>query len=49
MLPEVNHRWHGQDSQCQDGRVENAIKKANNCLLIIKVLKIEDGFEISRQ
>ena len=26
MLPEVNHRWHGQDSQCQDGRHGNMPK-----------------------
>ena len=26
MLPEVNHRWQGQDSQCQDGCHENMPK-----------------------
>ena len=26
MLPEVKHRWHGQDSQFQDGRQENMLK-----------------------
>ena len=29
--------------------VENAIKLINSCLLIIKVLKIQDGCRISRQ
>ena len=29
--------------------VENAIKLVNNCLLIIKVLKIQNGCQISRQ
>ena len=26
MLPEVNHMWQGQDSQCQDGCHENMPK-----------------------
>ena len=29
--------------------VENAMKLINSCLLIIKVLKIQDGCQISRQ
>ena len=29
--------------------VENAIELVNSCFLIIKVLKIEDGCQISRQ
>ena len=29
--------------------VENAIELVNNCLLFIKVLKIQDGCQISHQ
>ena len=29
--------------------VENAMKLVNNCLLTIKLLKIQDGCQISRQ
>ena len=37
MLPEANHRRHGQDSHCQDGRHEKMLKKKNSItqLLII--------------